>query len=281
MVSIIILSYNTKDLLENCLKSVYERIRGVSFEIIVVDNASQDSSAEMVKSKFPKVNLLRNTENVGFGKAVNLGVLSAKGEHLLFLNSDAEVNVIDLDKMCQLFNDHKIGIIGGEILNTDGSAQRSFGNFYSLKDVSIMLFGREKTELLLQNAKTKKKVDWVSGGFMLARRDIFQQLNGFDENLFMYIEDMELCFRAQKKGYEIWFFPQASITHIGQGSSSRAFAIVNIYKGLIYFYRKHKSYPEYLAVKSMLLLKAYAVIIIGIIKRDSVLVKTYQKAIKF
>ena len=115
---------------------------------------------------------------------------------------------------------------------------------------------------------------------MFVRRAVFEKIGGFDEQFFMYIEDMELCYRVQKAGYGVLINPQVRVTHLGQGSSNKTFAILNIFKGLLYFYKKHKSKVEYKVVKLMLRSKAYGAILIGTVLKNQVLVSTYQQALK-
>ena len=129
-------------------------------------------------------------------------------------------------------------------------------------------------------SKKISEVDWVSGAFMMIRREVFKKLEGFDKNMFMYVEDMELCFRVKKLGYNIVFFPESSLYHMEYGSSDRTFAIVNIYKGILYFYKKHGSPISYLIVKTMLVVKAGLLVMIGKIINNKYLTDTYSKALK-
>ena len=280
--SIIILSYNTKDLIRKCLTSVYSTIQSVSFEVIVVDNASGDQSVTMIKKEFKKVHVIESKENLGFGNGINLGVKSAKGEFLLFLNSDAELQADVFSQMITYMkSNERIGILGGKLLNYDGSMQRSFSNFYGVKDIVILLFGREKVEMSLLGKDVRKEVDWVSGGCMWIRRSVFDAIQGFDPQIFMYIEDMEICFRVRKLGYTIYYYPDFVVKHVGHGSSNREFAITNIYKGIMYFYKKHKSSQEVILVRIFLQLKAYLVILIATLTHKSHLSQTYRKALQY
>jgi GT2 family glycosyltransferase len=280
--SIIILSYNTKELIKACLHSVFSQVKGVSFEVIVVDNASSDDSISMIKKEFKKVNLIESKKNLGFGNGINLGEKEAKGEYLLFLNSDAEIQEDVFDRMITFMNtDEKIGILGGKLVNLDGSMQRSYSNFYGIKDIAILLFGREKVEMSLLGNDVQKQVDWVSGGCMFIRKSLFDAIQGFDPKIFMYIEDMEICFRVRQLGYKIYYYPDFVVKHVGYGSSNREFAITNIYKGLVYFYKKHKSASELLEVTTLLKLKAYGVLAIASLTRNSHLSTTYKKALQY
>jgi GT2 family glycosyltransferase len=142
-----------------------------------------------------------------------------------------------------------------------------------------MLFGGEKTELLVHKAEKPQQVDWVSGGFMLVKKDAFEKVDGFDERFFMYIEDMELCYRMHNKGYSVFHDPRAIVSHLGQGSSNKAFAIIHIFKGLKIFYRKHRNTLSYTVLLLLLYLKAYISMIVGLITKNKSLVSTYQNAL--
>lgn len=280
MISIIIISYNGRDLLKKCLLSIYKNLTG-KFEVIVVDHNSHDKSIEMVRSNFPKVTVIDAKKNPGFGTGCNKGAETARGNVLLFLNSDTEIidnSVFEMEKFLRARQN--IGITGGLLKNYDDSDQRSCGRFYTLPNVALMLFGGEKLELAWQNTKTEKEVDWVSGGFMMVKKSVFDMIHGFDEKIFMYIEDMELCYRVKKAGYSVVFYPKCQVIHKGQGASSRQFAIIHIYQGLEYFYKKHKSPREYVVLKWLLITKAYFAMGFGIITLRHQLFKTYKRALQ-
>jgi N-acetylglucosaminyl-diphospho-decaprenol L-rhamnosyltransferase len=281
--SIIILSYNTRALTLKCIESLIgqhrRELRLGELEIIVVDNNSSDGSVDIIKNN-ETVKLIQSKENLGFGRGCNLGAKAATGKYLLFLNSDTEI--LDkgfLEMTSFLEKNSKIGILGGRLENEDGSAQSSVGKFYNLFNLFIMLLGFERLGFLRSSPNSTKKVDWISGACMMVRRDIFEKLTGFDEKFFMYIEDMEICFRAQKLGYETYFYPNIKLKHKSLGSSNKTFAIINIYKGILYFYVKHKSYLEYLIAKTFLVLKAKILILIGSMTFNWQLKDTYRKAI--
>ena len=291
--SIIILSYNTKNLTVKCARSVIRQyggqIKNNEAEIIVVDNASTDGSAEAIGNfKFHPANggtnfkLINNKENYGFSKGNNMGAKEAKGEFILFLNSDAEIKDGGFLRMVDFMEKNpKIGVLGGKLLSPDGSTQASTGKFYNLYNVVIVLLGGERVGLIRKNPKIRGPVDWVSGASMMVRKNVFEKLKGFDENFFMYIEDMELCYRFKKIGYQTYFFENIKLIHKELGSSNRSFAINQIYKGLLYFYRKHKPYWQYLAVKTVLIGKALIAVLIGNLTNNTYLKNTYGKAIKF
>lgn len=280
-VSIIILSYNASELLKTCLTSVYRHSDPRETEVIVVDNASQDNNVEVVKKNFSKVTLIENTSNVGFAKGCNLGAKYAKGDYFLFLNSDAEFLQNPLPEMVKTFEEFPhAGIVGGLLYNPNGSLQRSFGKFYTLERVGVMLFGGDSAELKRYHSTTISETDWVSGGFMMIRKDVFEKVNGFNESYFMYIEDMDLCYRVKKLGFQVLINPRVSVKHLGQGSSNKTFAIVHIYKGLQIFYKQQKNVLEYFILKLMLFIKAIVAVGMGILTVNRSLVRTYWRAIR-
>lgn len=287
VLSIIILSYNTKDLTLRCIESIISQykkeLEEKRIEIIVVDNNSADDSVSTLlnlKKKTLNLNIIQNKKNLGFSKGCNIGSKSAKGKYILFLNSDTEILDDGFLSMVDFLDKNpKIAILGGRIENTDGSIQRSVGKFYNLFNLVIMLLGLERLGLLRSSPNTIKKVDWVSGACMMIRRDVFGQLCGFDEKLFMYMEDMEICFRAQKLGFATYFYPKLKLKHKALGSSNRTFAIINIYKGILHFYSKHKGSGEYIVAKTLLIAKAEILILVGFLTLNPGLRDRYKKAI--
>lgn len=278
--SIIILSYNTSGLLKNCLSSLFKNTSGSDYEAIVVDNGSKDDSVKMIKKEFAKVKVIESKENVGFAKGNNLGSNESHGKFLLFLNSDTEVKSLDLNEAAIMFGDNKkLGVVGGKLVNEDSTPQRSYGSFYTLTKVFLMLFGGDKLELVKYKAGKIIKTQWVSGGFMIVRKELFDRLGGFDEHYFMYIEDVDFCYKVKKVGFEVMHNPNFISIHKGQASSDRKFAIQQIFKGLRYFYKKHKSNPEYFILNCMLISKALFSVVIGFITQNNRLVQTYRKLI--
>ncbi len=285
--SIIVLSYNTRDLTKICIQSIIKQyqkqLESGEVEIVLVDNASTDDTiliTSHLTSHISHLKIIENKDNVGFSKGNNIGAKVAKGEYLFFLNSDAEVQDKGLLEMVAYLNDHeKIGVLGGKLRNVGGSNQPSAGKFYTLANVFFMLFGAERFGLLRVSPSKTSGVDWVSGASLMMRRDLFESLKGFDEHFFMYVEDMELCFRVKKSGFNVYFYPDISIIHKEQGSGNRSFAILQIYNGLLYFYKKHKSYWQYILVKTLLIIKAVIAICIGTLVGNTYLTNTYRKAL--
>ncbi|MBI2028483.1 MAG: glycosyltransferase family 2 protein [Candidatus Levybacteria bacterium] len=292
--SIIILSYNTKDLTRRCIQSVRKQYKkeliDKKLEIIVIDNNSSDDSASLLSDLKKEIlasrrsgsnfTLIQNRENLGFAKGCNFGAKNAKGKYLLFLNSDTTVLDRGFLRMTEFLDNHKeAGILGGRLLNPNGTPQRSGGKFYNLWYLFLMLLG---LEVLVRRSPTKiDKIDWVSGACLMIGKNQFNNLSGFDEHFFMYIEDMELCYRMRKLGFSTYFYPFVGIEHKTLGSSNRSFAIINIYKGILYFYSKHKNHLEYLVAKTLLISKAEILILVGFLTFSSGLRDRYRKAVMF
>ena len=287
VLSIIILSYNTKDLTLRCVESVAKQykkeLEEKKFEIIVVDNASSDGSQSAIlniKNKISNIKLIEGKDNLGFGKGCNLGAEASEGKYMLFLNSDTQVENDGFVQMVSfLEHNPKVSILGGKLENNDGSIQRSCGKFYNLFNLFVVLLGLERLGLLRSSPDKIQKVDWVSGACMMVRGNVFKKLAGFDEKLFMYMEDMEICYRAKKLGFSTYFYPDLNLRHKSWGSSSRTFAIINIYKGILHFYAKHRSSFEYMIAKTLLITKAEILILIGFLTFNKNLIERYRKAI--
>ncbi len=277
-VSIIILTYNSSGFIPSLIKSIQDSQK--DYELIVVDNNSSDDTIEKVK-KFQNVILKENKENVGFAKGINIGAKIAKGEYLLFINPDTVLKQGKLDDLLSVFNENKnAGIVGGKLIKDNGDAENSAGKFMLVPEILITSISMDEIMGIRFSPAKIKKVDFVSGGFMMVKKDLFDQLDGFDEKLFMYIEDMEFCFRANKAGYETYFTPSVVFSHASHGSSNRSFAIENIYKGLLYFHKKHSSPISFILVRYMLKSKAAILVMIGKIFNNKYLLDTYSKLLK-
>lgn len=284
--SIIILNYKTKVLTINCINSIIEQYKKEltdnKFEIILLDNNSKDQSIEdFRKLKVPGLTIVESKENLGFAKGCNLGAKHASGEYLLFLNSDTLIKDQGFVKMVDYFKSNKnIGVLGGKLKNADGTSQPSSGKFYNLFNLTLMLLGFEKKGLLRESPNEIKKVDWVSGASFMIKRDLFNKLGGFEKEIFMYMEDMELCFRAKLKGLPTYFYPNIMLFHLERGSSDKTFAILNIYKGILIFYKKHKPKWQYYIVRFMLKTKSILLVSFGKIMNNKYLKETYSKTLK-
>lgn len=278
-VSIIIPSWNTKKLLRQCLKSLNSKP-----EIIVVDNGSTDGSPEMVKKEFPGVILVKNKKNLGYGKANNQGMKQAKGEYFLLLNSDTKVKDKAPLKMAKFMDDHpQAGALGCKLLNVDGTPQPSAGPFPNLWISAIRLFFEHWSgNLVVKTFDKDKEVDWVMGAALMVRPAAIKKAGFMDENIFMYMDEVEFCYRIKKAGFQVMFSPGAEIVHLLRASSKtgRKDPIINIYRGLVYFYQKHYSPFQLFWLRLMLKLKAYLSLLLGLITNNNYLKETYGQALR-
>lgn len=286
--SIVTLNFKKPQLTIACMESLYavykQQFEKGEFELIIVDNLSGDDSVtvlrdEIKKQKYKNYTLAPNDKNVGFGAGNNFGVKKAKGEYLLFLNNDTVVKS-GIDKMVNYLDKHiQVSLLGGPLKNFDGSPQPSAGKFYTPLNALLLLIGMQRFDLLDSSPDKIEEVDWVKGALLMMRKNAFDKLGGFDEKIFMYTEDMELCYRAKLVGYHCYFYPDVEVLHKDQGSSNRTFAIVNIYKNLQYFYKKHRPVWEYLLIRFVMRTKARALIFLGKLLRNSYLINTYEQAL--
>lgn len=278
--SIIIVNFNTHDLLKNCLASIFNQ-KGVEYEVWVVDNASQDGSTQMVEKDFPQVKLIKNKKNLGFAKGNNVAIRKAQSKYLFLLNSDTILKDQALIKIYDFLESNpKAGILGVKILNPDGSSQPSVGKFYGLANTLLMLFGGERFGFLRRSLAKTTEVDWVSGAAMIVRREVVDKIGLLDERMFMYMEEVEFCFRAKKCGFKTYFFPQPEVIHFIRGSGSKPEAILGIYKGLIYFYQKHMPLWQLPILRLLLKVKAFLALTFGVLTNNSYLRVTYTKVFR-
>jgi asparagine synthetase B (glutamine-hydrolysing)/GT2 family glycosyltransferase len=228
--SIVIVNWNTRDILRDCLTSVREHMAGVPHETLVVDNASTDGSPDMVRDEFPDVRLIVNDENVGFGRANNQAMHVARGRWLLLLNSDTELLDRSVAELFDAVRDRTdLGVAHCQMLLPDNRVQHSTGRFSSLRlalledlGLSKLMSAKRRGEVLLNGYwahDEERDVDWVAGAMMLMPRAVFERTGGFDERLFMYGEDIEWCERIHAEGWRIRYFPQAKIRHRDHASA--------------------------------------------------------------
>lgn len=281
--SIIIPSFNTKNLLDRCLKSIVNSLRSSSmqYEIIVVDNASKDGTRELLKSKYPRVKTILKNMNIGYGRSNNLAIKESKGKYILLLNSDTVVLKEGIEKLFLYCKNDQRAFVGGKLLNEDMSSQPSCGPFYTLPVVALMLFAKGDYWGATRTSPNEvKQVDWVSGACLIGLKSNFLEVGLFDEAIFMYMEDKEFLYRAFKKGYSTYFYPSAQFIHTGAASSdNRRKPVVNIYRGLRYFYEKHRSPWSLSILRVMLWAKALLAIQLGRMIGRQDLIQTYEEAL--
>lgn len=248
-VSIIIVNYNGGDVIVDCLASIFQHFTQPQVEVIVVDNDSRDGSPELIEQKFPQVKLLRQSDNLGFGAANNIGANQAQGTYLFLLNSDTliQANILPafIDKLESLPD---MGIVGPRLLNPDGSFQLStayeiglWGEWRTLQEVRQYRQPANRSALA-QQYDTDQFVEIVVGAAMLMRRSHFMQIGGFDESFFMYFEESDLCQRFRDAGYRLLYTPDVSLVHIGGYSVAQVAGkmAAEYRRSQRYYYQKHR-----------------------------------------
>lgn len=250
-VSIIIVNYNTRQLTADCIRSVHEKTSGISYEIILVDNASTDGSKELFEC-YPDITYIYSPENLGFGRANNLGAIHATGRHLLFLNSDTLlINNAVYVLSTYLDNNPQVGVCGGNLFDTNFHPTQSFRKLFPgirwectiLMDSIVHIFTKKHTMFTEFNyLSSPMRVSYITGADLMINRDLFIQVGGFSKEFFMYYEETDLCHKIKKIGKLIMSVPEAKIQHLegGSFSDSKTFnsaRIDRIENGrLIYYY---------------------------------------------
>jgi len=237
--SIIIVNYQSELYLQKCLDSLFWYNLGIDFEIVIVNNDEKEK-LEKIKTQFPKVVLINSPKNNGFGVACNLGANHSQGDLLFFLNPDTEILSNNLSVLLDKFiKNEKIGVLGPKLVTTEGKIQPwCAGKDFSFWELIKNNFGVIASRKIWES-ESEIQADWVSGAALLMRRELFDKIGGFDENFFMYGEDVDLCRRIREKKYEVRLCPQVSILHWG-GKSQRNFLKQKqrYFKSLYYYLKK-------------------------------------------
>ena len=252
--SICIVTYRARDYLEECLRSIYTLTHQTHFEIIIVDNGSQDGTVEMVQGAFPEVRLILNEANLGFSYPINQAMRAAHGDAILLLNPDTLIFPQAIDNLFSYLKDHPaVGILGPKVLNPDGSLQtpcrRSEARPWDVISYFLGLAARFPKDkrfsgytLSYMDEDETHEVQGVSGSCMLIRYDLISQIGYFDEGFFAYQEDADYCLRARKAGWKVVYYPEAKVTHFGGQGGSRVQPYRSIWawhKSYYLYYRKH------------------------------------------
>ena len=255
--SVIVVTWNVKDLLLRTLERLPAACAPLTWETIVVDNASNDDTDLAVAMSFPDVIYLRNHSNPGYAKANNQGLMLAQGDFLLLLNPDTEPDTGALAALVRFLQTRpKAGIVGPALVLRDGAPQPfAFGD-----DPTVAYLLRRHVRRLLRRgplhnwgAAQASPVDWVSGACLLARREVYTQIGGLDEGMFMYFEDNEWCLRARQAGWQVWREPAARVVHIGgQSLKQNRRAPAAYYASLRTFYQRHYGPLDRLALALLL-----------------------------
>jgi GT2 family glycosyltransferase len=248
--SVVILNYNVRYFLELCVLSVQNAIQDIDAEIIVIDNNSQDDSCAMMKQRFPKVKLIENKENSGFPKGNNIGVAAAQGEYICILNPDTVVAEDTFTKVLAFAKKQKeLGIVGVKLIDGTGNflpeSKRgiptpfvAFTKITGLYKIFPATFGEYYAQHLSENETGK--VEILVGAFMLMKRDLYNEIGGFDENCFMYSDDIDLSYMALKKGKSNYYFHETSVIHYkGESTIKDETYMKRFQEAMNFFYKKH------------------------------------------
>ena len=230
MISVVIVSYNTRDILRNCLQALFEHSKGIDMEVFVVDNNSQDGSADMVKNEYPTVLLMANNQNLGFAAANNQAFPLAKGNYIVLLNPDAYIRPLSIQNSIAFMDKTPdCGLCGGKIISPAGQLEPSARRFPSALSKLLALSGlrgKFPQSAILNYYEfgtfahdRPQEVDWVPGTFTIVRKKMLDEIGAFDERFYIYYEETDLCMRAKMAGWTIYFIPDAEVTHIGGASS--------------------------------------------------------------
>lgn len=251
--SIIIVNWNVRDDLHKCLRSIEENKPSYTYEVIVIDNASTDGTVDMITEHFSEITLICNHDNRGFAAANNQGINISQGEYILLLNPDTILHPKSLDILIKFMDSNEdVGACGPQLLNADETNQDSVRRFPSFRGALhrhtalkfLGIFKGQYKKWMMYDFKNDKQidVDQVMGAALMARKSTIEQAGVMDERFFMYYEEVDLCYRIKKADWRIVYIPEATITHIGGGSSGQILVSKRIMAmtSLLKFFRKHR-----------------------------------------
>ncbi|MBS4001150.1 MAG: glycosyltransferase family 2 protein [Desulfobulbaceae bacterium] len=262
-ISIIIINYNQKNFLKVCFKGILKLMSKINYEIIIVDNASTDGSQEILtgfKIKDLRLKVILNNQNLGFGAGCNKGIKISHGEYILILNPDIAVLENSIDSLVKFMEENKkVGIVGPQLLNPDRTIQKSCFRYpcWHMPILRRTMLGKlpwakEKLNDYLMsdfNHQSTKKVDWILGAALMLRKEMIKKIGLFDERFFLYFEDIDLCRRANKKGWDVVYCPDSKMFHYHQRDSARlgifsifsSFTRIHIVSAVKYFLKWRKA----------------------------------------
>ena len=240
--SIIIVNYRSEGYLKGCIASIYNKINNYSFEIIVVNNDPEMVETRLIAS-LPAgrdIKIINNKKNLGFGSANNIGAKQAQGEYLLLLNPDTQIETSNFEEMLErILKDGNVGAIAPKLVTEEGKVQPwCAGKEPTLKRLIKNNFGIIESKKIWES-QDEISADWVSGAVLLVKKEIFEKVNGFDENFFMYFEDLDLCQKIRQAGFGVLYYPRAQVLHYG-GQSRESFfqQKKQFFKSMLYFYKR-------------------------------------------
>lgn len=272
-VSVIIVNYNTRELLKNCIQSIINKTRDLTYEIVVVDNNSSDNSVAMIKNLFPKVKIIVSRQNEGFAKANNKGARQSSGKYILLLNSDTILLNNVIKKFYDFFINNKenysMGAVGAQLQDRSGQEIHSYENFPTMKyflkqnikdalcydKILNKLKGNHPTKIVknMENT-TLKKVDYITGADLFMETKLFLKLNGFDEDFFMYFEESHLQYKMNKLNKKRYVITSPKIVHLEGKSSKGNKRRVMFDKSMMMYFRKTRSKSKFSLFKSVYIL---------------------------
>ncbi len=283
--TIVIVTWNTRDLLLECLTSVYSCIENLDYKVYVVDNASVDGTAEAVRREFPQVELIVNQENRGFIKANNQVLPHVTSRYAALLNSDTRLIKGAIETLIGFMDEHpRVGMTVPQYLNNDGSKQNSFENLPSL---SSELLNKSLLKILFPHKYPSKRktftvpleVESVVGACMMVRTETMNKVGYLDEDYFFFLDDTDWCHRMWKAGYEVYYVPQAQIYHVGGAATKKKIPVqtwIEYYRSMYIFFRKNKNFLSWLLFRifrpvkvgiNLLLNSAAMILTLGLKKR--------------
>lgn len=260
--SIVIVNWNTRELLARCIDAIREHGTAISYDIWVVDNASTDTSVEYLRSEVPWVHVLEAGRNLGFAGANNWAMATCRGHYILLLNSDAFLLPGALETLLAVARTAaNAGAVGAQLLNPDGSFQAGaspfptlWSEFLVLTTLGRRLWGRHYPSAGPDGNDKPRPVDYVEGACLLVRRDTLDVVGGLDEGYFMYAEEVDWCYRMRQAGWEVWYAPAAQVIHLGGASSAgrRPQREADLYRSRVRFFRQHRGDAQATALKLMI-----------------------------
>jgi GT2 family glycosyltransferase len=258
--SVVIVNWNTRELLLNCIESFYRTVKELTFEIFVVDNGSSDGSPDSVRRRFPNIELIQNQRNLGFARANNEALRRSKGRYSVLLNTDVILTHGAVEKLVDFMDRNPtVGVAGGQLINADGSKQNSFDNFPSLTAEAL---NKRLLRMLFPKRYPSKRVSYrmpidvhsVIGACMIVRSRSMQEVGLLDEDYFFFMEETDWCYRMRRRKWRVCHVPQAEIIHL-QGRTANLVkerAKIEYYRSLYLFFKKHRGRVESMALTGLL-----------------------------
>ena len=288
-VSIIIVNWNTREMLKECIRSVISNCKDIDIELLVVDNNSSDGSADMVRGEEGPITLIANDENLGFALANNQGMKIAKGKYVMLLNPDTIVRDNSIQKMMKFYEKlESPGVLTCKLLNPDLTLQKSVNRFYnfwrSIFENRITFTFLEKTKsssdqsALAWNHDSTKKIDWAHGAVMFYSKEVMDEIGMLDDRFYIYAEEIDYYMRCKKAGKDSWFLHEASIVHYGKASSRQAKSkmFIQNYKSFYLLLKKHYGHVQYLMYRWRTSFYLIAWMLLFTVKREKEMVDLYK-----